>query len=65
MNGGFSDGWFWYSTPWATGGVLVSKGKIVETCPIFRKMLNCDAEVMKKYEYCMLAESQTYPREIQ
>lgn len=32
------DGWYWYSTHYACGGVRLVNGHVVEACPIFKNM---------------------------
>lgn len=54
------DGWYWYNTPWACGGVKVAKGLIVDACPIYRKMIGWQATAMRKHEYQLLDNKRTF-----
>ena len=47
----FENGWYWFNTPWACGGVKVINNKIVDACPIYKKMIGWNASSLAKYEY--------------
>ena len=49
------DGLYWFNTPWACGGVIVKNGRIVNACPIYRKMISWPATSMKRHEYVWVA----------
>jgi hypothetical protein len=42
------DGWYWYSTKWACGGVAVKDRVIIDGCPIYRKMIGWKCWILKK-----------------
>ena len=41
------DGWYWYYTARACGGIQTKQGIIIATCPIFRKMIGKPANYYK------------------